>query len=114
MMFGHPASTASQSEGSALAGAAASIGLSGGELLARKIGVRFGIENIRVENTGSTETTSLVLGTYLTPRMYVQYGVGLFEPINTLTVRYELNKRWRVEAESGEAQGSDLLYSIER
>lgn len=114
MMFGRPASTASQSEGSALAGAATSIGLSGGELLAKTIGARFGIEDVRVENTGSSETTSLVLGTYLTPRMYVQYGVGLFDPINTLTIRYDLSKRWRVEAESGESQGGDLLFSIER
>ncbi len=114
MMFGRPASTATQSEGSALAGAAASIGLSGGELLAKMIGTRFGIEDVRVENTGSTETTSLVLGTYLTPKMYLQYGVGLFDPINTLTIRYDLSKRWRVEAESGESQGGDLLFSIDR
>lgn len=114
MMFGRPASTASQSEGSALASAAASIGLSGGELLARKIGTRFGIEDIRVEDTGNSKTASLVLGTYLTPRIYVKYGVGLFESVNTLTLRYDLGKRWRLEAESGQSQGGDLLYSIER
>lgn len=114
IMLGRPASTASRSEGSALAGAATSLGLVGGEFLAQKIGTRFGLDDVRVEDTGTAGTTSLVLGRYLTPRLYVQYGLGLFEPVNTLKLRYQLGKKWRVETESGKSQGGDLLYSIER
>ncbi len=114
IMLGRPASTASRAEGSALAGAATSLGLVGGEFLAQKIGTRFGLDDVRVEATGTTGATSLVLGRYLTPRLYVQYGLGLFEPVNTLKLRYQLGKKWRVETESGKSQGGDLLYSIER
>jgi translocation and assembly module TamB len=46
--------------------------------------------------------------------MYVSYGVGLVESINSLTLRYQLADRWHLEAESGLSQGVDLLFTIER
>jgi translocation and assembly module TamB len=46
--------------------------------------------------------------------LYVSYGVGLIESINSINLRYQLSDRWHLEAESGEYQGADLLFTIER
>ena len=56
--------------------------------------------------------TSLVLGRYLTPRLYVSYGVSLTETLNTLKLRYTLGDHWVVRTELGTARGADLVYSI--
>jgi translocation and assembly module TamB len=60
------------------------------------------------------EESSLVLGKYLSPRMYISYAVGLFDQLNTFRIRYSLSKRWAVQTEAGVATGADLLFSMER
>ena len=97
-----------------MAEAALALGLAGGDSLARLVGDSFGLDEVRVESGNSGDQASLVVGRYLSPKLYVSYGVGLIDSINTLNLRYKLTERWQLEAESGEYQGADLLYSIER
>jgi translocation and assembly module TamB len=114
MVLGHPLGQASASEGNTVANAATSLGLKGGNLIAAKIGARFGLQQVSLESTGGLSQTSLMLGKYLSPRIYVMYGVGLFQPINTFRVRYIINKRFTVQAESAAGStGGDLLYTFE-
>jgi len=56
----------------------------------------------------------LVLGRYLSPKLYVSYGVGLIEAVNTINLRYQLSDKWQLTGESGQYQGADILYTIER
>jgi len=57
----------------------------------------------------------MFFGKYLSPRLYISYGVGLLQPLNTVRIRYTLSTRWMLEAESGSfANGADLIYTIER
>jgi len=58
--------------------------------------------------------TSLVLGKYLSPRLYVSYGISFTEQLNTLKLRYSLSDRWTVKTEVGTARGADLVYTIEK
>lgn len=54
-------------------------------------------------------------GTYVAPRVFVSYGVGLFETENVIRVRYDLSKGFGVTATSGDKEsGLDLSYRIER
>lgn len=115
VMLGHPLGQANAKEGSLVANAATSLGLKGGNMLAKKIGSRFGLEEARLESKGGLSQTSLVLGKYLSPHLYVVYGIGLFEPVNTFRVRYIMNKQWTLQAESGgNTTGADVLYTLER
>jgi translocation and assembly module TamB len=68
---------------------------------------------VSVESDLNNET-SLVLGKYLSPRLYVSYGISLAESINTLKLRYSLNDRWTIRSEVGEARSADLVYTIEK
>jgi translocation and assembly module TamB len=55
-----------------------------------------------------------VLGKALSPKLFVSYGISIAEAINTIKLRYTLNKRWSVKAESGLEQSADFEYRIER
>ena len=114
VLLGRPLNQASPQEGDRLANAANALGLRGGNLLAKKLAARFGLEEARIESDGSLDQASLVVGKYLSPRLYVTYGIGLFEPINTFRVRYLLSDKWTLQAESGEGTSADALYTVER
>jgi translocation and assembly module TamB len=121
LLLGHPLGQSSPQEGDMLANAATSLGLKGGNLLAKKLASRFGLEEAQLQTTGGVQQTSLIVGKYLSPRLYVNFGVGLFEPINTFTIRYLLGRQWSLQAQQGaaitgqgQATGVDLLYTVER
>ena len=85
----------------------------GSAILAQQLGARVGIEDVSLESNLANET-SLVLGKYLSPRLYVSYGISFTEQINTLKLRYSLSDRWTVKTEVGQARGADLVYTIEK
>ncbi len=115
LVLGHPlGQTTTPEEGSAVAKAATSLGIAGGNLLGKKIASRFGLETARVEARHGLESAALVVGKYLSPKLYVEYGIGLFDPVSTLRLRYILSRKWSVSAEtSGEANGADVLYTVD-
>lgn len=54
------------------------------------------------------------IGTYIAPRIFVSYGVGVFGDENAISIRYDLARGWGVQATSGESQtGVDLSYTID-
>ena len=54
-------------------------------------------------------------GTYIAPRLFVSYGVGVFEEENIFRVRYDLKRGFGVTISSGQKEGGvDLNYSIDR
>jgi translocation and assembly module TamB len=137
LVTGKPLGLASKEEGSLLQGAAASLGGSAGGFLAKEIGSRLGLADfvdISVQSSlesqgisrsyhaaaagGATasgsQSTALFLGKYLTPRLYVQYGMGLFQNAYVFRVRYELSKHWKIQTETGEYSGGDILYQWEK
>ena len=56
-----------------------------------------------------------MVGKYLSPKLYVSYGLGIFEPVSTFRIRYILSSSWSVVGETSATQtGADLFYVIER
>jgi translocation and assembly module TamB len=82
-------------------------------MLGQQYGSLVGIEDVSLESDITNET-SLVLGRYLSPRLYVSYGISLTESLNVIKLRYTLGDHWSVRIEAGQARGADLVYSIER
>jgi translocation and assembly module TamB len=85
----------------------------GGAIIAQQLGQRVGIEDVSIEQDLSNET-SLVLGKYLSPRLYVSYGVSLAESINTIKLRYTLGDRWTLRTEAGKERSAEVVYTIEK
>jgi len=62
----------------------------------------------------TAQQSSFILGKYLSPRLYVGYGVGLYNAINIFILRYRLSKQILLEATSSSFQtGADVFYTIE-
>ena len=85
----------------------------GSALLAQQIGSKIGIEDVGIEQNLANET-SLVLGKYLSSRLYVSYGISLAEAINTIKLRYTLNDRWTLKTEAGKNASADIVYTVEK
>ncbi len=98
---------------SAQSGGNAALG-QGAALVAAELGSQVGLPDVSVETDPLVNETSLVLGHYLSPRLYVSYGVSLTEQLNVFKMRYTLGDHWTIRTEAGTAYGADLVYSIER
>ena len=87
-------------------------------MLAAQLGSRIGIPDISVESDFDMSNeqigTSLVLGKYLSPRLYVSYGISLTESINTIKMRYTLDDNWTIKTEAGKERAADLVFTIEK
>ena len=114
LVLGRPMSQATHAEGEQMYGAAAALGLLGGNLLSSQIGRRFGIDDLRIESGGGFGQGAVVIRHYLSPRLYISYGMGLFESLNVFVVNYQISKLWALQAESGTQSSADLIYTIER
>ena len=113
LLLGHPLGEANEQEGGLVANAATSLGLKGGNLLAKKVAARFGLEEARLEAKEGYESTKLVVAKYFSPRFYVQYGIGLFDRVSTIRVNYEMSRRWTLRAETGAGNAADILYTVQ-
>ncbi len=87
-------------------------------LLASELGNKLGLPDISVESDFDLSNeqigTSLVLGKYLSPRLYLSYGISLTESINTIKMRYTLDDHWTVKTEAGKERAADLVFTIEK
>ncbi len=53
-------------------------------------------------------------GTYIAPRLFVSYGVGVFERENIISARFDLSESFGIKASSGSKEsGIDLNYRFE-
>lgn len=63
--------------------------------------------------SGGMGDSALTVGKYLTPELYISYGVGLFDSSTIFKIRYLLSKRWTLETQTGTYSGVDLRYGLE-
>ena len=117
LVLGRPLeSDASSEERNSMNQAAIMLGLGGGLALTEEYGEKLGIDEISIESDPDNETNqaSLLVGKYLSPKLFVSYGVGIFEPVSTLRFRYALSSKWKLVGESSALRSSsDLFYVIE-
>ena len=58
---------------------------------------------------------ALDVGTYVAPKLYVSYGISLFEDENVVSARYDLKKGFGVKATTGKREtGIDISYTVDR
>ncbi|MDX5299256.1 MAG: translocation/assembly module TamB domain-containing protein, partial [Gammaproteobacteria bacterium] len=93
-----------------MARAALGLGLAGTAGITRDIGESLGIQDLKLETEGSGTDASVVASGYLTDRLSVRYGVGLFEPVTRVALRYDISRKLYLEAASGLASSLDLFY----
>ncbi|MCC5854707.1 MAG: translocation/assembly module TamB domain-containing protein [Idiomarina sp.] len=91
------------------------LGMQGGNILGQRLSDRLGVDEIMLDGGDTLESTALYIGKHLSSRLYVKYGVGLIEPVNTFFIRYRLTDFLSFETQTGnQGAGADLFYTIER
>jgi translocation and assembly module TamB len=107
--------TASGSSQDALASATRSLEGAGAGLVAKRIGQRLGLDEAGVEENEMIGGSALTIGEYLSPRLYLSYGVGLFEPGEVVALRYKLTDDIGVKVQRGsEETRAGVEYRIEK
>ena len=94
-----------------LAAAGLNFGLSGTRSFTNQIGQAFGFQSLTVDASGNSEDTNVNVTGYVTPDLYIRYGVGVFNAQNSLSIRYQLTRRIYVEATSAAENAVDVVYS---
>ncbi len=112
LVVGRPMSAVRSGDGELLTDAATALGTAGGDLLARQLGARTGLD-LGVEASAELGT-ALTVGKYLSPRLYLGYGVSLLGTGQVVMLRYMISDAWSVEVESGAEGKAALNYRLER
>ncbi|GAC1605859.1 MAG: translocation/assembly module TamB domain-containing protein [Aquirhabdus sp.] len=95
----------------ALAAAGISAGLSGSHKFTNELGGVFGLSNLTFDADGADGSTKVNVTGYLSPDLYIRYGVGVFTPVNKLTLRYQMSQRFYMEASSSVERAIDFFYN---
>ncbi|RDS84611.1 pathogenicity protein [Dyella monticola] len=117
LVTGKPLSQASSGgDSNKLNAAAQALGSATGNLLAKSVGSKLGISDIGVSSSDALNGSSaFTVGKYLSPRLYMSYGIGLFEPGQVITLRYRFSRRWSFEAQNAtDFNRASINYRIEK
>jgi translocation and assembly module TamB len=111
LLTGGPSDSGSLGSGT---GVKAALAASGAGTLTSELSRQLGLDELRVETGSSLADASMVAGTWLSPRLYVQYVNDLATRDSKLRFRYDLTRKIQLQTETGRSQGVDLYYTFER
>lgn len=125
LILGRPINQASKNDGELLIGALSKLNIGGSDSaqIMSQIQHNLGLDTLKIETRSLydpeqdkvSDTTALVIGKALSPRLFINYSMGLLQDLSILTVTYKLNTNWTIRVESdGQANGFDVLYNFKR
>ncbi|MCI8210692.1 hypothetical protein AUC61_14230 [Pseudomonas sp. S25] len=109
LVLGRPLNNTGE-DSNMMAQAALALGLAGSESTTGKLAKDLGIRDFELDTSGSGDKTNVVASGKITDKLSLRYGVGVFEPANTIALRYMLSKKVYLEAASGIASSLDIFY----
>lgn len=89
------------------------LGIASSGKLVGKLGEAFGVSDLALDTSGSGDNSKVTVSGYLSPKLQVKYGVGIFSQFGEFTVRYRIIKQLYFEAVRGLDSSIDLLYKVE-
>jgi len=109
LVLGRPLNNTGE-DNNMVAQAALALGLAGGSSTASKLASDLGIRDFELDTSGTGDKTNVVASGKISDKLSLRYGVGVFEPANTIALRYLLSKKVYLEAASGVASSLDIFY----
>ena len=114
LALGRPLSQASREEGLRVTAARSALS-AGTNLLAGQLGARLGLDDAGVSQSRALGGEVIGAGKYLSPKLYVGYGVSLLGTGHVLTLKYLLRKGFDIEIESSTVENrASANWRIER
>ncbi|WP_425479696.1 translocation/assembly module TamB domain-containing protein [Pseudoxanthomonas wuyuanensis] len=99
LVLGRPLTTASSDESRQITAASSALSAGAG-LLASQLGAKIGLDDAGVLESRTLGGSVFGVGKYLSPRLYVSYGVSMVGSGSAVTLKYLLRKGFDVEVES--------------
>jgi translocation and assembly module TamB len=100
------------SQDTLLTNALLSLGLGQSENIISKVGNTLGFEDVSLDTSGQGDSTQLSLTGTVAPGVQLRYGVGVFDSISEVAIRYQLLPKLYIEAVSGASNAIDLYYQF--
>ena len=109
LVTGRPLGNVKNADRGRLSGAALALGSIGGDLLARNLG----LDELGVGSDATLRSEAFTIGKFLSPRLYIGYGIALLTRGEVFTIRYRLSRHLDIEANASERNRLLLNYRIE-
>jgi len=114
LVLGRGPGDSSASEQSMMLQAAMSLSMRGGNTITGQLRDELSLDELGFASD-DTGDSAFFIGKYLTPRLYIRYGVSLLESVDVLTLSYRLSSMWKVETQSSSmGSGADFFYTREK
>ncbi|UKE69483.1 translocation/assembly module TamB [Xanthomonas cerealis pv. cerealis] len=108
LVLGRSLSNASSDEADQVTAAASALSAGSG-LLASQLGARLGFDDAGVSQSRTLGGSVVGFGKYLSPKLYVSYGVSLVGSGSVLTLKYLLGRGFDAEVESSTVENRGSL-----
>lgn len=114
LVLGRGPGDSSASEQSMMLQAAMSLTMQGGNTITGQLREELSLDEFGFASDDAGDS-AFFIGKYLTPRLYIRYGVSLLESVDVLTLSYRLSSMWKIETQSSSmGSGADFFYTRER
>jgi translocation and assembly module TamB len=71
------------------------------------------VTGIPPKRGSADDARALAVGTYISPKLYMEYESNLGDSADKVKLRYELSNRIELQTETGSGQGADIFYKFE-
>jgi len=113
LVFGRPLGTTTGNESQQLSAAALALG-AGGNLVAQQISAQLGLDEAGVTESRNLGGATFTVGKFVSPRLFLSYGVSLIGTGQVVTLKYLLTRGFDVSVESGNENAASLNWRLER
>jgi translocation and assembly module TamB len=113
LVTGKAPSQMNQDDANQVANAATALGISQSAGISNTLRETFGVDVLSLQGGETYTESSLVVGKYLNPKLFVSYVQNLFTPVGAVQLEYSLTDNLGLKAQSGKEQSIDLLYKVE-
>lgn len=113
LLMGRDLSGSGDSKSNPLTSGLIGLGIANSNGMVSQLGQALGFEQFTLDTAGSGDDSQVTVSGYLSPKLQLKYGVGIFNSLGEFTLRYELMKNLYLEAVQGLDSAVDVLYKFE-
>lgn len=113
LVIGRPLQSATADDTRQITAASAALSV-GSNLIAQQIGARLGLDAAGVSQSRALGGEAFTVGKYLSPRLFVSYGIALAGTGEVLTLKYLLRRGFDISIESAKEKRASINWRIEK
>lgn len=113
LLFGRPLNTTTGNETQQLGAAALALG-AGGNLVAQQLGAQLGLDEAGVTDSRNLGGATFTVGKYVSPRLFLSYGVSLIGTGQVVTLKYLLTRDFDISIEQGNESAVSINWRREK